>query len=188
MPAFFSNPGLTMLTQEQPSISAASGMQAQNVDTNVAAQDQNAAFTLQSAGQQAQQSAYGSAQQIGNQALAFDSSGVTLSGSPMEVLNKSRQLAIQSVSNIMAQGANTAKMQLAQAAITANQGRAQLLGTNNTFDTDLAQSQIQNYGQQAQQFSQILQGGLAAYGNSGGGSVPGAGAGAGTSPPPFTSP
>lgn len=144
MSAFFSNPGNVLLTDSQPALNMANQAQAQDVNLSVDAQDKNAVNTLDSAKAQAQQSAYQSAQQISNQALAFSGSGVRLEGTPMQVLNTSRQLAIQSVSNIMKQGLNQANLQLTNAAITANQGRAALLGNTNKFETDLANSTIQN--------------------------------------------
>lgn len=157
MSAFFSNPSKTLLTDSLPALNATSEMQTQNIAMNVQAQDKNAQNTLDSALAQAQQSAYQSAQQIGDQALAFSGSGVRLEGTPMQVLNKSRELAIQSVNNIAKQGLNSANLQLTNAAITANQGRAALLGNVTRYGTDIAQSDIANQQQRLQQAGQFAQ-------------------------------
>lgn len=136
------NSSTTLLKNSQPAFAAAQQMQQQSTNMSVQEQQQQAMAVMTDAATQAQQSANDSKQQIGEQAMAYNSSGVQLEGSPMVVLERSRQLAQQSVNAIMARGAAQSNMLLSNAAITANQGRASLLGATNAYTTNLAQSKI----------------------------------------------
>lgn len=62
------------------------------------------------------------------QALNYQSSGVTLEGSPMEVLNETRHKAKQEVQAILDQGKAYAELSRRQAVASRNTGRAAVLG------------------------------------------------------------
>ncbi len=136
------DPSTALLQKSQPAFQAAQQMQAGDTAISVKTQEDQAKAVLADAAAQAQKSAYESKQQIGEQAMAYNSSGVKLEGSPLVVLAKSRQLAQQQVQSILTRGQNQANQINAGAAITANEGRAQLLGASSKYSSALASSQI----------------------------------------------
>lgn len=84
-------------------------------------------IAMQEAQTNATNEAYNQTQFVQKQRLAFLANGVTLEGSPSEVLKSSKNYGQQQVNAILSEGA--AKYNLAQreAAITKNKGRAALL-------------------------------------------------------------
>lgn len=174
-----SNAPTTLLQNSEPAFYAAQSMQQQSSDIQVKDITAQAAEAMSEARTSAQQSATQSEQQIGDQALAYDSSGVQLMGSPMLVLNQSRMLAQQSVNAILARGQSQSNTLLANAAVTANNTRATLTGQQNNLSTSIANSKISTMNQQAAAVGKIAQaaasfmfGGTAADPFAGGGAAP----------------
>lgn len=71
--------------------------------------------------------AYNQSQAVGNQRLAFLANGVTLEGSPTEVLKQSTAYGQSQVDSILKQGVSQQSLAYQQAQITKNQGRAALI-------------------------------------------------------------
>lgn len=63
------------------------------------------------------------------QAMKFNSSGVTLEGSPLTVLQETERLNREEVDAIMASGRSTADLLRMRGRITQNQGRSSLIGS-----------------------------------------------------------
>jgi hypothetical protein len=139
---FSNNSAATLLQGSQSTLQATQQAYTQAFTQNANLDVQNAALTEQSTGMQANQAALEGATFEGQQAQAYNNSGVLLSGSPMKVLSQTRQLAQQQVNNIIAQGQLTSQSLLQQGTQTLNQGYASILGQNNSYLTQLAQAKI----------------------------------------------
>lgn len=139
---FSNNSAATLLQGSQPALYATQQAYTQSFEQNAALDVQNAGLVEQSTGMQAEQAALEGASFREQQAQAYNNSGVLVEGSPMKVLEQTRQLAQQQVSNIIAQGQLTSQSLLQKSTQTINQGYASLLGQNNDYLTQLAQAKI----------------------------------------------
>lgn len=123
---------MTMLMAGTAIISGGSsilgGIQANKAAKQEAAlQRQQGEIAYQEAQINANNEAFNQTQAVQRQRLAFLSSGVSLEGSPLAVLQQSREYGQSQVDAILRQGANTKILADAQANITKNKGRAALI-------------------------------------------------------------
>lgn len=123
-------------------------LQANAVENQAQALEQQGQLAIDEAQMNAQQTAFQAHQFRENQANAYNGSGILLEGSPMLVLDQTRQLAQQQINQIMKQGAAYNDLALRQAMITRNQGRAAILGQQAQFD-----SQAMQFGAQSDAFN-----------------------------------
>lgn len=161
-------PGYTPPVVNQSAPDATTFYDAQQLElqdyTNQAdSQIQNAGLEMQTAGYNAYQTAFNAGQARSSEALQYTASGVTLQGSPLLVLEQTRQQGLQEIQMIEQQGVNQAQLGYQQAFQTVNQGRAVLLGQDIQFGGQVQQwgtqatvNEIQSISQQQQQASQYV--------------------------------
>lgn len=131
----------------QNPLNGAMALQASATENQAQAYEQQADFSIQDATNQAQQIAFEALQARENQAQAYNSSGVLLEGTPLAVLEQTRQQGQKQINAVMQQGALTADLLRRNALVTRSQGRAALLGEQNDWLTQQAQAKIQSVGQ-----------------------------------------
>lgn len=90
-------------------------------------QEAQGAEALSEAKVNATNEAYNQNQAVGKQQLAFLANGVTLEGSPSDVVKSSRAYGQTQVNSILNQGTAQYNLAQQQATITKNQGRAALI-------------------------------------------------------------
>lgn len=139
---FSNNSAATLLQGSRSALDTTQAAFTQAFQENAALDVANAGLVEKSTAAQAQNAALEGKMFRENQAQAYNNSGVLLEGSPMKVLENTRQLAQQQVSNIIAQGQLTSQSLLQKGTQTINQGYASLLGQNNSYLTDLAGAKI----------------------------------------------
>jgi len=134
---------------------AAQSMESQDYQNQALAQTQQASAALYQSGVNAYQTAFYAGQARETEASQYTSSGVSLQGSPLIVLEQTRQLGLQEVQAIQNQGLAQAQLGYTQATQTEQQGLATLLGQQSQFDTQVSQwgtqaavNQIQSITQQ----------------------------------------
>lgn len=91
-------------------------------------QQQQAELSLKNAKDNATVEAYNSTQLVQRQKVAYLANGVSLEGSPSEVLKNTTDLSQQNVQAILDRGLNEYNLGQQQAAQTRNKGRAALVG------------------------------------------------------------
>ena len=96
-------------------------------NTQAKLQEQQGQIALDQAKVNATNEAYNQTEAVGNQRLAFLANGVSLEGSPSEVLKASTAYGQSSVNAILKQGAAQFTLAQQNAAVTRNQGRAALI-------------------------------------------------------------
>lgn len=108
--------------------SIAGGISAQSAANQEAKlQEAQGGIALAESKVNAQNEAYNQTQAVGKQRLAFLANGVSLEGSPAEVLAESTRYGQTQVDAILKQGSAQYTLAQQQAAITKNQGRAALI-------------------------------------------------------------
>jgi hypothetical protein len=115
----------------------------QSVDTEAANLNKQGDLAQSEAGMAALQKARDVKTFRENQANAYSGSGVLLEGSPMLVLENTRRLGQQEVDAIINRGQAMTELYRKNALITANQGRATILGQNIQFGAEQATARIQ---------------------------------------------
>jgi hypothetical protein len=122
------------------------GLAASNQEAEL--QKQQGAIALQESQVNANSAAFNETQAVQNQRLAFLANGVSLEGSPTQVLAASKSYAQTQVQSILNQGAAQYNLAQESAAITQNKGRSALIA-------DIAQGA----GTEASGIQKYIQGG-----------------------------
>lgn len=139
---FSNNSAATLLQGSQSSLYATQEAYTQSFEQTANLDVENANLVEQSTALQAENAAIEGKAFREEQAQGYNNSGVMLEGSPMKVLEQTRNMASEQVSNIIAQGQFSSQSLLMQSTQTLNQGYASLLGQNNDYQTSLAQAKI----------------------------------------------
>lgn len=104
------------------------GMQAsQSAKEEAALQRQQGDLAAAEASRNATDEAYNQTQNVTRQKMAFLANGVTLEGSPLEVLAETKNQGQRSVNAILQQGAAQKNLSYQSAQVTQNKGRAALI-------------------------------------------------------------
>jgi hypothetical protein len=161
-PPNYVTPVINNVAPNEQEFASAQDMESQDYNNEAIAQVQQAGIAMQQAGLTAYQTAFTAGQAISSEASQYTGAGVTLQGSPMLVLEQTRQQGLQEVNMIQAQGLAQANLGTEQAFQTINSGRSTLLGQQSQFDqqvaswaTQGAQNQIQSITQQQGQLAQF---------------------------------
>ena len=124
--------------------------------TEAQAQRSQAKEAMSEAQVNATNEAWNQTQFVGRQRLGFLANGVSLEGSPTEVLKSSKAYGQSMVDSIMAQGRARYSLGMAEANITRNKGIAALIGDTSDaaakaykagmFDTPIPQNNLNSAG------------------------------------------
>lgn len=117
--------GATAFGAVSSTIGGFSAMGAANTEAGL--QKQQGALALSEAQTNAQNEAYNLTQQVENQKVSFLANGVTLEGSPSQVVQASQKYGQSQVNSILKQGASQDSLDILRANQTQNQGRAALI-------------------------------------------------------------
>lgn len=118
------------------------GMYQQSVDSEANMIEEQGRLSLQESEARADQIAQQAHDFREEQAVGFSNSGVLISGTPTEVLNRTVSEATKEINAEMRQGVALHGQAYQRAAITRNQGRAALLGSQMEYNTRKAQTRI----------------------------------------------
>lgn len=144
MSSFFTNnSAATLLQGSQSSLNLTQDISQTAFTQSADLDDQSASLVEQSTALQAQNAALEGKAFREQQAQGYNNSGVELEGSPMKVLEQTRQLAQTQVASIISQGQQQSNALLIGANQTLNNGYAGLLGQTNDYITSVAQAKIQ---------------------------------------------
>lgn len=167
-----------MPSMEDPS-AGLYGIQQKAYDNEAIAQEQQAMQAEYEAGLAAQQKAREVHMHRENQANTYSASGVTLDGSPMDVLNETRALGQQEVDAILKSGQASGELLRRKAMLTRNEGRAAILGSQIKFQTEAAANKISAIGSQRtpivsglKGLANLLPGASKSYNSFGNGTIP----------------
>lgn len=151
----------------------AMALQGQQTENQAQAYEQQANYATQDATNQAQLIAFQALQARENQAQAYNGSGVQLEGTPLLVLEQTRQQGQAQINAVMQQGAITADQLRRNALTTRLQGRAALLGEQNDWLTQQAQAKINAVGQGGflNSLNNAVSGAVSSYAGSAGNSL-----------------
>lgn len=138
----------TFLPIDIQSLGVQQSIEQSQTETQAQSQEQQGWEAMTEAGLAGQQKVNDVNEAMGNQAHAYNSSGVLLEGSPLLVLQQTRAMGSQEIQAIQQQGLAQNQLAIAQAAITRDQGRAQLIGQDSQLSQAL-QSQSVQIAQQA---------------------------------------
>jgi hypothetical protein len=140
-----------------PGFAASQQMTQQNADLQYQARSMQAANEITQGDYNAGLVALGAGKAIANQTEQYNASGVQLRGSPLMVLEQTRQLANAQIANMQGQALLQANLYYQQAQGGMNNARAQMLGQQMAFNTGQTNADIsganvqqQNRQQQAQ--------------------------------------
>lgn len=125
-----------------PLFGQAQQRQADAIEAAAKAQELQAQAALEDAQNAATQKAGDVRRAHGRQAIAYASSGVTLEGSPLLVLNETLRLGQQEVDALMKRGTAQANLYNQAAFQTRNEGRAALLGQQSANSARALQSRL----------------------------------------------
>jgi len=118
-------------------------MTAQESGIQAGLQQQAANNTLNVSNYDASMQTLQAKQNLANTAETYNAGGVLMQGSPLGMLEQSRQLAAGQINQIMQQGSLQALMQNTAAVAGINTTRSQLLGTDNSFTSGLANADVE---------------------------------------------
>jgi hypothetical protein len=125
-----------------PLFGQAQQRQADAIEAAAKAQEMQAQAALEDAQNAATQKATEVRQAHAHQAVAYASSGVTLEGSPLLVLNETLRLGQQEVDALMKRGTAQANLYNQAAFQTRNEGRAALLGQQSANSARALQTRL----------------------------------------------
>lgn len=117
---------LTLVAIAGTAYAGYSSMQASNREAKL--QKEQANIAAQEAQSNAEVEAYNQRQALNKQKLAFIKSGVSLEGSPLDVLENTRSWGQKSVDAILKSGASQYNLGMQRAANTQASGRAAMIG------------------------------------------------------------
>lgn len=159
-----------------PSFYAAQGLQQQNIDLQSKLYGDQANAILQDAAEQAKLVQQEGRRMVGQHSIDYAHSGVQISGTPLKVLQKERQMIAADVASIQRRGLAQANLLRMQGMIAANEGRAQMIGSNMNFQAARQQAAMAESASSRNNFmsglgalSNVLQG--FGGGSSGGGGM-----------------
>lgn len=168
---FSNNSAATLIQGSQPALQTSQGVYEQAFQQNAALDQQSASLVEQTSALNAENAAIEGKTFREQQAQGYNNSGVLLEGSPMKVLEQTRQMAQNQVNSIISTGQQTSNQLLTQANQTLNAGYVGLLGQSNDYLTSLAQAKIASAtnttnglaGDLTQLFSFLGSGGSSSY-------------------------
>lgn len=158
----------------QGAFNAAQAMQMKSLDSQQQMQNQQADEAVVESSEAAKQIAEQAKTARETQALTYDSSGILLEGTPMKVLNRTRELAQQEIAAVQRRGAAQANLFRMQGMIGSNEGRAQLLGAQMNFQAQQAQASMAAAAQKSASWQSLLSGlggAMTGFGGKSGGST-----------------
>lgn len=129
--------------------STAQQMQHSAIDFQGNLYDQQANIAMSEAAEAARIKAREGKQFAEQQALTYSGNGVLLAGTPMKVVNDTRAEARKEVEYLMRAGAAQANMFRTQKMIMQNNGRAQMLSAQMTFNAQRAQAAMAQAAQRS---------------------------------------
>lgn len=136
----------------QPGVAAAEQMTLDNAGLQAGAQQEQSFNELSQGQYNSGLVAFQGHQALANQAEQYNASGVMLNGSPLQVLEQTRQLANAQVANIQNQAMLQAQLYNIQANQTLNAAQANVTGLQNQFNSGLAQANIQGLNVQSNDY------------------------------------
>lgn len=187
---FSNNSAATLIQGSYPALQDTEAAEQQAFTQNAQLDTEQAGLTEQTASMNAENAAIEGADVMGQQAQAYNNSGVLQQGSPRIVEAQTQRLAQAQVTNIIAQGQLSSQASLMQATQTMNLGYASLLNQNNQYQTQLAQAKIgasmnmySGFGSDISQMINLFMGGPGNSMQGGQGGGTGAGGSTGTGVP-----
>lgn len=126
----------------RPSNEALWNFQGQAGDREASLLEQQATFAEQDAAVTAEQKAREVKYARGEQATGYLSSGVTLSGTPLDVLHDTLVQGQQEIDAITARGAAIGNLYRSRAAIASNESRASIFGSRMNYGVQEAQARM----------------------------------------------
>ena len=152
-----------------PQFYAAQGIQQQNIDLQQQYYSQAAGAVLADAAEQAKIVQQEGRRIVGQHSIDYTHSGVQLEGTPLKVLQKERQMIAADVASIRRRGMAQANLLRMQGQIIANEGRAQMIGSNMQFNAQRQQAAMADSASRSNNFMSALGSLSNVFGGIGGG-------------------
>lgn len=118
------------------------GLQQQSITDELAANEQQAQFTIQDTEALAKQKASEVNQARSEQESGYLASGVTLEGTPLAILEHTRRLGEEEINAIKARGVATADLIRNRARIGASEAQAKMIGQDYSYGVDQMRSKM----------------------------------------------